>query len=142
MSDYNYTAQQGNIVEDPELTEYDNGDKVTRFSIAVSDTWQDEEEEWQERPNFFNVETIYDDQAERVAENYEKGNRVIISGNLHQDRWEDDDGNKRSRVKIEAKRISRDGYPNSENTPEEIIDETNVDESEEEDLFSKDKTPI
>lgn len=142
MSDYNYTAQQGNIVEDPELTEYDNGDKVTRFSIAVSDTWQDEEEEWQERPNFFNVETIYDDQAERVAENYEKGNRVIISGNLHQDRWEDDDGNKRSRVKIEAKRIRRDGYPNSENTPEEIIDETNVDESEEEDLFSKDKTPI
>lgn len=142
MSDYNYDAKQGNLVDDPELIEYDNGGKVARFSIATSDTWQDNNGEWQERVNFFDVETMYDDQAENIAENYKKGNRVLVEGKLRQDRWEDQDGNTRSKVKIKARRVSKSGYPEGRDdaAPEEILDETEVNEvesEEEEDLFEE-----
>lgn len=147
MSDVNRTVEQGNLVGDPELTEYDNGDKVARFSIAVSDTWQDNEGEWQDRANFFDVEVRGNEQPERIANNFEKGDRAIVEGKLRQDRWEDDNGNNRSKVKIRAYRVSPDGYPDGqEGSPEEILEKTEVNETEtaneEEDLFSKDKTPI
>lgn len=135
MSDLNVDIKQGNLVDKPEVTEFENGDKVARFSIATSESWQREDGEWDERTSYFDVE-VRGQRAETIEGKLDKGNRVIVEGKTRQDRWEDDDGNTRSSVKTVAYRVQKIGYPEKQD-PQDIIDETEVDGVEEGDLFEE-----
>ena len=44
-------------------------------------------------------------QAENASRYLEKGRRVLIEGRLTQERWETEDGSKRSKVKVVASEI-------------------------------------
>ncbi len=92
----------GNITRDPELRFTPSGTAVVSFGIAVNRNIQNRDSgEWQTDVDFFNVTAWYK-LAENCAESLSKGDRVLVSGRLSQDNWEDKTGQKRSAVKIIA----------------------------------------
>jgi len=53
---------------------------------------------------FFDVEA-WDKAAELISEYFSKGSPIHLVGRLKQDRWQDDNGNQRSRVKVVVQSI-------------------------------------
>ena len=92
----------GNITRDPELRFTPSGTAVVSFGLAVNRSIQNKKSgEWQTEVDFFNV-TAWFKLAENCAESLSKGDRVLVSGRLSQDSWEDKEGQKRSTVKVIA----------------------------------------
>jgi single-strand DNA-binding protein len=92
----------GNITRDPELRFTPSGTAVVSFGLAVNRNIQNKKSgEWQTEVDFFNVTAWYK-LAENCAESLGKGDRILVSGRLSQDSWEDKEGQKRSTVKIIA----------------------------------------
>ncbi len=92
----------GNLTRDPELRFTPSGAAVASFGIAANRSIQNKNSgEWETQADFFNV-TVWHKLAENCAESLNKGDRIVVSGRLSQDSWEDKDGQKRSAVKIIA----------------------------------------
>ena len=91
----------GNMTRDPELRYTAKGVPVTDFGVA----WNTKDKDGNESVSFFDV-TCWRDLAEHVAESLGKGTRVVVYGRLEQDTWENDDGDKRSKVKVIADEVA------------------------------------
>lgn len=89
----------GNLTRDPELRFTSTGKAVANAGMAITPRrlvdgqWVDGD------PNFFDL-TVWDAQAENFAESCVKGTRVIVMGRLRYRSWDDDQGNKRSKVEV------------------------------------------
>ncbi len=92
----------GNLTRDPELRFTPNGVPVASFGIAVNKRVQNRQSgEWENDADFFNVVVWYK-LAENVAESLNKGDRVIVSGRISQENWDDKQGQKRTSYRIIA----------------------------------------
>jgi single-strand DNA-binding protein len=90
----------GHLVRDAEMRYANNGSGVANVTVAVNRSYGDE-------TDFIDV-TIWDRGNYKQAEynkNARKGDLVLVKGELRQDRWEDNDGNKRSKLKINADKV-------------------------------------
>ena len=87
----------GNITRDPELRFAQSGMAIASFGLAWNRRRQDQEDE----VSFFDV-TCFRQLAENVAESLKKGSRVVVYGTLQQRSWENDQGDRRSKVEILA----------------------------------------
>lgn len=103
-----HTTIIGNLTDDPELRFTPSGVAVAKLTIAHNprvrkgDEWTDGE------PTFF-VGTAWRQLAENVAESLTKGARVIATGRLRTERWEDKaNGEKRSRIVLDLDGIGPD----------------------------------
>ena len=94
----------GNLTRDPELRYTPNGTAVAGFGVAVNRRYTTKEGDRKEEVDFFEVE-VWDKQAENCNEYLSKGRGILIEGRLRQDRWEDESGNKRSKLKIVASSV-------------------------------------
>jgi single-strand DNA-binding protein len=95
----------GNVTRDPELKFLNNGQAALKLSIAVNRRWQNRQtQEWEERVSYFEV-VGYGPMAENAANSLTKGSRIIVSGRLEQRSWENENGDKRSIVEINADEI-------------------------------------
>jgi single-strand DNA-binding protein len=99
----NIVAISGNLTRDPELRTTSSGTIVCSLSIAVAGR-EKVNGEWKDRADFLDV-TVFGNDAERAGEWLHKGSHVEVSGRIRQDRWETNDGSKRSAVKIIANEI-------------------------------------
>jgi single-strand DNA-binding protein len=88
----------GNLCRDPEVKFLADDKQITSFSLAVNKKIKGEE-----RVSFFDV-TCFGKTAENCAQYLKKGSGVLIEGEIQQDKWETD-GQKRSKVKIIAKKV-------------------------------------
>jgi len=96
----------GNLTRDPELRFTPSGTPVASFGLAVNKSTQNKNTgEWINSADFFNIVAWFK-LAENCAQSLIKGDRVLISGRLSQDNWEDKDGQKRSAYKIIANIIA------------------------------------
>lgn len=102
MSDSNITIV-GNLTRTPELRYLTNGTAVCNLGVAVNRRYQ-KNNEWVEEVSFFDV-TCWRDLADNVAESVDKGDRVIVTGRLEQRRWENSEGENRSKVEIVADEV-------------------------------------
>lgn len=75
------------------------GTAIAKCAIAVEDGYGDNK-----TTHFFEVEA-WKQTAEAIANYSDKGLRVLIEGRLKVDRWETQDGQKRSMVKVTADRV-------------------------------------
>lgn len=92
----------GNATREPELRFTPSGQAVANFGVAVNRRWQNRQtQEWEEAVSFFDI-TAWAQLAENVAETVGKGTRVTVSGRLDQRSWENQEGEKRSKVEIVA----------------------------------------
>jgi single-strand DNA-binding protein len=95
----------GNITRDPELRFTPSGQAVATFGLAVNRRWQNRStNEWEEQTSFFDVK-CWAQMAENVSESLSRGSRVLVSGRLEQRSWENEQGDKRSKVEVVADEI-------------------------------------
>ncbi len=120
----NVVSLEGNLTRDPEMRFTQNGTAVCNFGLAQSIKRGDAE-----IPQFFNI-TVWQDLAERVAESFGKGDRIVVIGRLEFREWEDKEGNKRSThdvvadsvgasvrwATVEITKVKANGGPNPENS--------------------------
>lgn len=98
--DTNSIVVKGRMVRDGELTYF--GQKNTaklKFSIANNTGYGDFK-----HTNFFTCE-LYGKGAEGLAPYMTQGKAVILTGELKQERWETQDGEKKSMMKIIARSV-------------------------------------
>ena len=90
----------GNLGQKPEIRYTKASKPIASFSIATSESWKDKTTgDMVEKTEWHNV-TFFGRIAE-VAEQYlDKGSKVFVEGKLQTDKWEDENGNKRSATKI------------------------------------------
>ncbi len=92
----------GNSGREPELRFTPSGQAVANFGVAVSRRWQNRQtQEWEEATSWIDV-TCWGQLAENVSETVGKGTRVTVTGRLDQRSWENQEGEKRSKVEIVA----------------------------------------
>ena len=97
MANYNKIVVVGHLTRDPELKTFDNGGSLVNFGIATNERWNDRETgEPRERVDFIDVEAT-ERHADNIMQYFQKGKPILIEGRLRQHRWEDNDGNSRSR---------------------------------------------
>lgn len=89
----NNVTVSGNLVKDCEKKQLGETPAI-EFAIAVNG-WRNGEEV----ANYFDC-TMYGNRAKSIAPYMVKGTKVVISGRLVQDKWQDKEGNNRSKVKI------------------------------------------
>ncbi len=87
----------GNVTRDPELRFTQGQMAIATFGVA----WNKKKREGEDEVSFFDV-TCFRQLAENVAESITKGTRVVIYGTLNQDSWENNEGQRRSKVVILA----------------------------------------
>lgn len=92
----------GNLSRDPELRYTSSGKAVASFGVAVGSRRKNAQGVWEDGETSFYDITCWDTLAENVAESLIKGARVVVTGRMQQSRWEDKDGNKRSKVEVVA----------------------------------------
>jgi len=103
MNSLNSILIEGNLTKDPVMNETPKGTSVCTFSLA-SNRYYKVDEEPQSEVSFFDVET-WAKLAGTCSEYLKKGRGVRVVGRLKQDRWNDQDGNLKSRVKIIAEHV-------------------------------------
>lgn len=112
----------GNLTRDPELRTTPGGTAVTDVSVAINETWTGNDGQKNERVHFIDV-TVWGKQAESLCTYLKKGDLIAVEGALRQDRWQAEDGSKRSRVIVTAERVQfgpkRQGNPGSNNAADE-----------------------
>ena len=87
----------GNVTRDPELRFTPGGAPVASFGLA----WNRKDQNGEEVVSFFDI-TCWRSLAENVAESITKGQRVIVYGRLDYRSWENQEGERRSKVEIIA----------------------------------------
>lgn len=98
MGTYNRVILMGNLTRDPEVRFLDSGTAVASFGLAVNRKWK-KDGETKEEVSFFDCEA-WGKTAEICGEYLAKGRPVLVDGRLKQERWEDDGGNKRQKIKV------------------------------------------
>ena len=94
----------GNLTRDPDVRYLPSGTPVADLGVAVNKSWKNKDDEWQEEVSFFQVSAFRDLAEQAVL--LEKGVRVVVTGDLKQESWETDQGEKRSAIKLVARDIA------------------------------------
>lgn len=94
----NKVCISGNLGRDPELKTTQGGTQVCSFPICVNDRKKDGDK-WVDVPNWVDV-TFFGNRAESIHKFLAKGMLVFVSGRLHQNTWENKDGQKRSKLEV------------------------------------------
>ena len=103
MNNLNSVLLEGNLCRDPELRYTPKGTPVCTLLLASNRSYKVEGER-QEEVSFVET-TTWGKLATVCAEHLAKGRGVRVVGRLKQERWEDPDGNTRSKVVIVAEQV-------------------------------------
>jgi single-strand DNA-binding protein len=106
MATDNQVTLVGNLTDDPELRYTPNGAAVCKFRIAVNRRIQDSNGQWKDgEASYFSV-NCWRGLAENAAESLTRGTRVVVAGRLNYRSWENQEGEKRTAVEIEADEVA------------------------------------
>ena len=94
----------GNLGADPELRYTPSGKAVTELRVAVNDNRKGPDGEWIEETLWFRV-SVWEQQAERMAEQLRKGNKIYAEGQLRAREYEARDGQKRTSLELAFARV-------------------------------------
>ncbi len=94
----------GNLGADPELRYTPNGKAVTDLRVAVNNNQRGADGEWVEETLWFRV-SVWEQAAERLAEQLRKGNKVFAEGQLRVREFDGRDGEKRQSLELAFARV-------------------------------------
>ena len=105
LPEQNTVLLTGRLTRDPELKYTASGTAMCRFGLAVNRRYMDPKSgDWKDDTTFINVVT-WREAAERVGKAVKKGSPVHVEGRLRSHDYQDKDGNKRSGIEVEARRV-------------------------------------
>lgn len=103
MSDIARAVLVGRLTREPELNE---SGKVLTLGMAVNRRVKARDsEEWVEEVSFFDVKVL-GNRAQGLKKFLEKGRQVAVDARIVQERWESQDGSKRSAVRFIADEVT------------------------------------
>ncbi len=94
----------GNLGADPELRYTPSGKAVTNLRVAVNDRSRGPDGEWVEDTMWIRVE-VWDQAAERLAEQLRKGNKIYAEGQLRAREYQASDGQTRTSLELRFARV-------------------------------------
>lgn len=100
----------GRLTRDAELNE---SGKVLRFSVASNYPVKDGDS-WDEEVSYFECKILGERRANAMEEYLTQGRSVVVHGDLRQERWENGEGEKRSKVVILAQTVELGSKPRGE----------------------------
>ena len=103
MNNLNSSLIEGNLVRDPVLRSTPNGTPVCLFSVATNRFFK-QNDELQKEVSYFDIES-WAATAQTCGSTLTKGRGVRVVGRLKQDRWNDENGAPKSRIKIVAEHV-------------------------------------
>jgi len=105
MASDNQVTIVGNLTDDPELRYTPNGAAVCKFRVAVNRRFRDESGQWKDGETSYFTVNAWRTLAENAAESLTRGTRVVVAGRLLWRSWENQEGEKRTTVEIEADEV-------------------------------------
>lgn len=91
----------GNLGQDPEVRNFQNGGKMCNLRIATSETWKDRNTGEQKKRTEWHSVSIMAEPLVRLAEQYlRKGSKVYIEGQLETRKWQDQNGQDRYSTEV------------------------------------------
>jgi single-strand DNA-binding protein len=99
----NKAILMGRLTRDPEMRHTQNNTAVATFSLAID---RDRKDQNGQRQTDFITCVAWGRQAEFVCQWFTKGMMAIVVGRIQSRSWEDQNGNKRSTVEVNADEIS------------------------------------
>jgi single-strand DNA-binding protein len=135
MRQTNVIVFEGNLGQEPELQYLPDGQPYCRLSFGNSDDYKNGNGELIKRTQWASVIT-WGSLAEACAEYLKKGSRALAQGKLEQRRWQDEEGNNRSMLRIKAFFVAFLDKKNGGNGDEalEIPEETSEAEPKDDDI--------
>lgn len=96
----NSVCISGNLGHDPELRMTQSGMAICKFSVCVNDRKRDPQTgNWHDDPNWVDV-TFFGKRAESIEQYLSKGSLVFVSGKLHENKWQTQDGQNRRKLEV------------------------------------------
>ena len=96
----NKVCLSGNLTRDAELRSTQSGLSVLNFGISVNDRVKNQQTgEWTDRPNFVDC-VLFGKRADSLANILRKGSKIALEGKLRYSSWENDQGQKRSKLEV------------------------------------------
>lgn len=99
MANYNKVLLMGNLTRDIELKQIAGNQSVAEIGLAVNRRYKDREGNPREETTFVDCEA-WGRTAEVMSQYLSKGKPVFIEGRLKLDTWQDQSGNKRSKMRV------------------------------------------
>lgn len=96
----NLAIMIGNLTRDPEMRYTPSGTPVATLGLASNRRFK-QGDELKEEVTFIDV-VVFGKMAESVGQYKRKGDKICVTGRLQQNRWETEDGQKRSKHQIVA----------------------------------------
>lgn len=103
MADINTATLIGHLTRDEEVKYTSGGMAIGNLSLAINRKVK-KGQEWIDEANYFDV-VVFGKQAENLKQYLTKGKQIGVTGFLKQERWQDQNGQNRSRVTIVANDI-------------------------------------
>jgi single-strand DNA-binding protein len=104
VASFNRVILLGNLTRDPEIRYTSGGTAVSDIGLAVNDRRKGSDGQWVEETTFVEV-TLWGRTAEVAGEYLSKGSPVFIEGRLKLDTWQNNEGQKRSKLHVVCERM-------------------------------------
>lgn len=104
MSSVNKCFLLGHVGKEPETRSFANGDSVTSFSLATSDSWKDKVSGELKSVTEWHSVACYRKLSEIASRIVKQGSKVFVEGRLKTRSW-DKDGVKHYKTEIEATQL-------------------------------------
>ena len=113
----------GRLGAQPEVTNYETGSTLARFTMATNERYKDKSGQWQDNTQWHTIKA-WGSMAERVQKNLNKGQEILIEGKLVHQTYETKTGEKRNETIIEINEFLILALRNSMDETTEIKEKT------------------
>ena len=110
MASLNKVFLLGNLTRDPQLRYTPKGTAVCDAAIAINRSYTAADGASRDETCFVDL-VFWGKQAELVNQYLKKGSTALVEGRLQLDRWESQDGQKRSRLRVVCDNVQFLGRP-------------------------------
>lgn len=98
----NRVVISGNLTRDPELKSLPSGTSVLEMRLAVNDRRKNAQTgEWEDHANYVDV-IVFGQRGESLSKFLSKGSKIAVAGRLRWREWENQQGEKRSKLEVVA----------------------------------------
>lgn len=104
MACINSVILTGRLTRDPDFRTFNGGGCVVKIGLAVSERYRTKDGQLTDRTTFVEIEA-WGRTAEICNEYLTKGREIAVQGKLQLDRWQTQEGENRSRLKVRADRV-------------------------------------
>lgn len=115
MFSINTYTVSGNLTKDPELRATTSGTPVCNGSICYNSRRKGQSGDWEDVPNFFDFVSF--GKAAEVLARKQKGDKIVLNGELTQRSWEGKEGERRSKVELLVREFVDASRQNSTQKP-------------------------